>query len=353
VTTVGVLGGGQLGRMLAVAGVPLGVRCLVVEPVPHAPAAAVAEVITAPYDDQRALAELARRCDVVTVELEGVPVDALGWLAERVAVHPSPEAVAVAQDRRREKQAFGALGISVAPWSEGRPDTYPCLVKAARGGFDGRGQELVHDAQGWVAAADRLAPCITEQLVAFDRELSIVAARGVDGAFASYRLVENRHRDGILRTTIAPAPGVTRSLQRAADALIERLLGSLHYVGVATVELFQVGDRLVANEMAPRVHNSGHWTIDGATTSQFEQHLRAILGWPLGDPSARGAAAMVNIIGTEPDAAAVLAIGGAHLHRYGKLARPGRKLGHVTVVAASPEALAPALAAVQALVDHS
>ncbi len=351
-TTVGVLGGGQLGRMLAVAGVPLGVRCLVVEPVPDAPAAAVAEVITAPYDDPSALAELARRCDVVTVELEGVPIDALAWLAERVAVHPAPEAVAVAQDRRREKHSLAALGISVAPWTDGRPDSYPCLVKTARGGFDGRGQELVSDADAWVAAANRLAPCITEQLVAFDRELSIVAARGIDGSFAASPLVENHHRDGILRTTIAPAPGVSPALQRAADDLIGRLLDSLHYVGVATVELFQVGDRLVANEIAPRVHNSGHWTIEGAVTSQFEQHLRAILGWPLGDPSPRGAAAMVNLIGTEPDPAAVLAIPGAHLHRYGKAPRPGRKLGHVTVVAASPKALARPLAAVHALVNH-
>ncbi len=342
---LGIFGGGQLGRMLALAGVPLGVRALCVEPTPDPPVAACAEVLTADFADHDALEVLAGRCPVVTVELEGVPVTALHWLEARgVHVRPCPAAVAVAQDRLAEKRAFERLGIEVAPFEAGLPSEIglPCLVKARWGGFDGRGQLLAAhpgDLAGW-----RAEEVITEALVPFDRELSIVAARSADGTFRAYPVVENHHEGGILRRTIAPAPGLTPALQAAAEAIARRVADDLGYVGVLAVELFQVGDRLLANELAPRVHNSGHWTIEGAVTSQFEQHLRAVLGWPLGDPAPRGVSAMVNLIGHLPDEAAVLAVPGAHLHLYGKAPRPGRKIGHVTVVADDHRELADLLA---------
>jgi 5-(carboxyamino)imidazole ribonucleotide synthase len=341
VTTVGILGGGQLGRMLALAGVPLGIRCLAVEPAPDPPAGAAATVLAAAYDDPAALADLARRCDVVTIEVEHVPVDALAWLAERLPVHPSPQVVAVAQDRLAEKQLFTRLGIPTAPYAE--PERlaagFPTgtILKRRTGGFDGRGQARL----GPHAAATELAttvgalgaPALAEGVVAFERELSVVAARSPDGAIAIYPVVENRHRNGILRETVAPAPGPA-DWDADAGALVTQLMVALDLVGVLAVELFEVDGGLLANELAPRVHNSGHWTIEGAATSQFEQHLRAVCGLPLGDPSLRGPSAMVNLIGTEPAPRDVLALPGAHLHRYGKTARADRKLGHVTVVGA-------------------
>jgi 5-(carboxyamino)imidazole ribonucleotide synthase len=328
--TVGILGGGQLGRMLALAGTPLDVRFVVVEPAADPPAGVAADVLRAAYDDPSALAALARRCDVVTVELEHVPVEALRWLAERVLVRPPPEAVAITQDRQREKEALNAAGIPTAGWSASlRPFPAGTVVKRRFGGFDGRGQVVLAPGQTVEGVLD--GDCISEEVVAFQRELSIVAARAVDGTMACYPVVENRHADGILRTTVAPAPGADASLQVAAEAIAGTVAEALDYVGVLAVELFEVDGRLVANEIAPRVHNSGHWTIEGAETSQFEQHVRAICGWPLGSPRTPQAVAMVNIIGTLPDREAVLALPGAHLHVYGKASRPNRKLGHVTV----------------------
>jgi 5-(carboxyamino)imidazole ribonucleotide synthase len=330
VITIGILGGGQLGRMLALAGVPLGMHCVVVEPAPDPPAAVAADVIAAPYDDAEALVELARRCDVVTVELEHVPVDGLAWLAERLPVRPSPAAVAVTQDRRSEKEALGAAGIRTAPWAS-PPRAFPngTVVKRRLGGFDGRGQVVLGPGEPVDDVLD--GPCISEELVAFAREVSIVAARGLDGTVACYPVVENRHADGILRTTVAPAPGLTAAMQADAERIATAVLERLDYVGVLAVELFVVGGSLVANEVAPRVHNSGHWTIEGADTSQFEQHLRAIAGLPLGSTALRAPVAMVNLIGTEPDIEALLAVRGAHVHLYGKAPRAARKLGHVTV----------------------
>jgi 5-(carboxyamino)imidazole ribonucleotide synthase len=333
-TTVGVLGGGQLGRMLALAGAPLGIRLVVVEPGDDPPAAAAAEVIRAAYGDPAALDDLARRCDVVTVELEHVPVDALAWLAERLPVHPSPDVVAITQDRAVEKCALADAGIETAPWAHGLV-AFPggTVVKARRGGYDGRGQVVVADGDDLQSAAHLGPDVISEGVVALDRELSIVAARSVDGEIAAYPLVENLHADGILRRTLAPAPAVPPATGAAAASLARRLLETVGYVGVAAIELFEVAGALVANEVAPRVHNSGHWTIEGATTSQFEQHLRAITGMPLGGAEPRGVSAMINLIGQVPDLAAVLAVPGAHLHLYGKASRPARKLGHVTVTA--------------------
>jgi 5-(carboxyamino)imidazole ribonucleotide synthase len=356
VTTVGIIGGGQLGRMLALAGVPLGLRCLVVEPAPDPPAAAAAEVLCVPFDDPAALAELARRCDVVTIEVEHVPVDALAWLAERLPVQPSPEVVAVAQDRWAEKQLFTRLDIATAPY--GAPADLDegfatgTIVKRRAGGFDGRGQARLGpsaSAEDLCAAAEVLAaPCVAEGVVAFAREVSVVAARAIDGTMAVYPLVENHHDAGILRETLAPAPA-SDGLEPAAADLAQRVADALDLVGVLCLELFDVAGTLVANELAPRVHNSGHWTIEGAATNQFEQHLRAICGLPLGDPSLRSPSAMVNLIGAEPDHAALLALPGAHLHSYGKAARPDRKLGHVTVTGRDEAERDRRLAAVRAL----
>ena len=231
------------------------------------------------------------------------------------------------------------------------------ILKRRTGGFDGRGQVRLGpsaSADELTAAREELAvPAVAEGFVAFERELSVVAARSQTGEVAVYPVVENRHADGILRETIAPAPGLTASLQDAAAQLVTDLMDDLGHVGVLALELFEVDGALLANELAPRVHNSGHWTIEGAMTSQFEQHLRAVCGWPLGDTAARSPAAMVNVIGAEPDAAGILAVPGAHLHRYGKEPRPQRKIGHVTVVGADEEERDERLAAVRALVGRA
>jgi 5-(carboxyamino)imidazole ribonucleotide synthase len=360
-TTVGILGGGQLGRMLALAGVPLGVRCLVLEPAPSAPAGAAAEVVAAPYDDQRALEELARRCDVVTIEVEHVPVESLAWLAERLPVHPSPEVVAVGQDRLVEKQRLAELGILTAPWADaaGLEHGFPSgtILKRRTGGFDGRGQlRLGPSASPAAIEAARhelAAPAVAEAVVDFERELSVVAARSPAGDVAVYPVVENRHTGGILRETIAPAPGLSSLLQDAAARVVTDVMDDLGHVGVLALELFEVDGALLANELAPRVHNSGHWTIEGAMTSQFEQHLRAICGHPLGDTGVRGHAAMVNVIGTEPEPRDVLAVPGAHLHRYDKEPRPDRKIGHVTVVGADAAERDVRLDAVRTVVERA
>ena len=341
-TTVGVLGGGQLGRMLALAAAPLGIEVLVVEPSPDPPAAVAAEVIAAPYGDPAALAELARRCDVVTVELEGVPAEALAWLANRLPVRPGPAAVVATQDRLAEKQALAAAEVPTAPWAPGRRDFVGgTIVKARRGGYDGRSQERLLPGAAAAAALAGLGEddVISEGVVAFDREMSIVAARDTAGAIVAYPLVETRHHAGILRSVLAPAPGCSPDLQARAEAIASGFLSALDYVGVAAIELFQVGGDLVANEVAPRVHNSGHWTIEGAVTSQFEQHLRAVTGLPLGSPEPAGVSAMVNLIGADVADLAALAghprrpppslreVGSAGPEggpRHGRRTRPGR-----------------------------
>jgi 5-(carboxyamino)imidazole ribonucleotide synthase len=239
--------------------------------------------------------------------------------------------IAATQDRLAEKQLIRRCGLRTAPFDD--EATLPAIVKTRRGGFYGRGQRRVESADALVLALEELREPILESVVEFRRELSILAARGVDGSVAAYPVVENHHRDGLLRVTLAPAPELSDAVSAEAAMIVERLLDTLGYVGVLAVELFETDAGLVVNELAPRVHNSGHWTIEGAVTSQFEQHLRAVCGLPLGDASAVGVSAMLNIIGVEPDPVAVMAIPGAHLHRYGKSPRPGRKLGHVTVTA--------------------
>ena len=346
-----VLGGGQLGRMLGLAAIPLGVRCRFLDPVAGAPAEAVGPLVVGPLGDPDALAAVAAGADVVTYEWEGVPAEGARELARRVPVRPAWPALAVAQDRLAEKTAFRRLGIGVAEFAaiDSLADLdaalatigAPAVLKTRQGGYDGKGQFVLRDVTDADAAFAALGgvPLILEAMVPFDREVSIIAARGLDGAVRCFPLVDNTHRDGILRVSRAPAPRVDDALQAAGEAIAQKLLDDLDYIGVLTVELFEVDGTLLANEIAPRVHNSGHWTIEGAETSQFEQHLRAVLGWPLGSPAVRGHAAMLNAIGELPPRAEVLAVPGARFHDYGKTPRPGRKVGHVTVVAGTADAL--------------
>jgi 5-(carboxyamino)imidazole ribonucleotide synthase len=359
---VGVLGAGQLGRMLALAGYPLGLRFRFFDPTPNAPAGHLAPQIVGGYDSHAALDRFAKGLTYATYEFENVPVSAARYVAGRVPIFPPVAALEVAQDRLAEKTFFTQLSIPTPPFAP--VDTWPALraacheiglpavLKTRRGGYDGKGQWVLRSpeeaATAWQEAEGQ--PLILEGFVPFARELSILAVRGWDGATACYPLVENTHRGGILRRSLAPAPDVSAVLQTRAAGYAKRVLDALGYVGVLAIELFQVGDDLLANEMAPRVHNSGHWTIEGAVTSQFANHLRAGLRWPLGATEARGASAMLNLIGTLPDPAAVLAVPGAALHLYGKEPRPGRKLGHVTLCADDPAALAERLPALAALI---
>ncbi|MGH2631268.1 MAG: 5-(carboxyamino)imidazole ribonucleotide synthase, partial [Actinomycetota bacterium] len=316
---VGIIGGGQLGRMLALAGYDLGTTCTTLDPDAGSPAAAVAPAIVGAYDDPDRLADLSDRVDVVTYEFENVPVGAARLVEERRPVFPPTAALEAAQDRLAEKQLFERVGLPVPAWTavdslaalEGglaRLGT-PAVLKTRRLGYDGKGQAVIHDPvlaeDAWRSVGE--VACTLESFVDFDRELSIVAARGRDGDMAAFPLVENHHREGILRLTRAPAPGLGSALQEAAEAHAHAVMAELGYVGVLAIELFQVGERLLGNEMAPRVHNSGHWTMEGAEVSQFEMHLRAVSGLPLGSTRPVGVSAMVNLIGEMPDAAAVLA----------------------------------------------
>ncbi len=343
--TVAIVGGGQLGRMLALAGIPLGLRFRFLEPGDDPPAAAVGEVVRAPYADREGLERLVQGAGVVTYEFENVPVDAAEWLQERAPVHPPPAALAMAQDRLVEKEAFRRLGIRTAPYYrvDSRADLdagleavgLPAVLKTRRMGYDGKGQVVIRQATdadaGWEKLGGR--SLLLEGFVEFSRELSILAVRSTSGETAFYPLVENDHRGGILVRSTAPAPGAPPELQERAEALATKVLDDLQYVGVLAVELFQVGEELLANEMAPRVHNSGHWTQDGTRTSQFENHLRAVVGLPLGSTRVRGErAVMVNILGDVPAREALAAIPGARIHLYDKEPRPARKVGHVNLV---------------------
>jgi 5-(carboxyamino)imidazole ribonucleotide synthase len=348
--------------MLGLAGVPLGVRCRFLDPSANAPAAALGDVVAAGLADPAGLDAVASRADVVTYEWEGVPAEAVRRLEASLPVRPGSRPLAVAQDRLEEKTAFGRLGIPVAPFTtvDDRAGLdaaiasigLPAILKARRGGYDGKGQHVLRVRRDTAAAFATVGgdAAVLEQCIPFSRELSIVAARGLDGEIRCYPVVENVHRDGILRTTRAPAGGLGVGLQEQARKIAVRLLDELDYVGVLAVELFEHAGQLLANEFAPRVHNSGHWTIEGAETSQFEQHLRAILGWPLGSPAPRGHAVMVNCIGGLPAREDVLAVPGAHFHSYDKEARPGRKVGHVTIVGDDPTALAERADRIEALV---
>ncbi len=355
---VGILGGGQLARMMALAGLPLGLRFKVLDPAADACAAECAPLVNAAFDDVPALDALAGEVDVVTFDFENVPADSAQRLAGRLPVHPSPAALAVAQDRLSEKTLFRELDIPVPAFAavdsrEGLEQALdevgvPCILKTRRFGYDGKGQFRIRgraDAEAaWQALGAQAGRVglILEAFVPFDGEVSVVAVRGRDGEFRAWPLTANWHVDGVLSASLAPAP-VPAAVQDTALAYARRLAERLDYVGVFALELFRRGDALLANEMAPRVHNSGHWTIEGAETSQFENHLRAVLGLPLGSTAMRGHACMLNWIGAMPDAAAVLAQAGGHWHDYGKEAREGRKVGHATFRADSAQALAHAL----------
>ena len=357
-TTVGILGGGQLARMLALSGAPLGLRFLVLDATPDACAAQFAPLLQADYRDEKGLAEFAARVDVATFDFENVPAESAQWLADRIPVFPSPRALSVAQDRLAEKSLFRELGIPVPEFaaidSRAGLDAAlaaigtPCILKTRRLGYDGKGQFRIKspaDADAaWAALGAQAGSVglILEGFVAFQRELSVVAARGRDGELRAWPLTENWHESGILSASLAPAR-VDAALQAQALAAARKVAEALDYVGVFALELFLKDGVLLANEMAPRVHNSGHWTIEGAQTSQFQNHLRAVLGLPLGDTRAVGHSVMLNWIGAMPPAAPVLSEACGHWHDYGKSAREGRKVGHATFRADSRDELAAAL----------
>ncbi|HEX8662725.1 MAG TPA: 5-(carboxyamino)imidazole ribonucleotide synthase [Beijerinckiaceae bacterium] len=348
--TLGIVGGGQLGRMIALAAARYGLKVHVYCPEPDSPAFAVAGRHTRkPYDDEAALAAFADAVDVVTYEFENVPRRTAEILGARKPLRPGVEALATTQDRFAEKSFVAGLGIPTAPFRAVGSEAdlamalqeigRPAVLKTRRFGYDGKGQVMIRPD---TAVADawrnlRGAPCILEGFVPFWREVSVVAARTADGAFAAYDLCHNTHRNHILDLTRVPA-GVSPETEREAVAVAQKIAAALDYVGVLAVEMFVVreggGERVVVNEIAPRVHNSGHWTIEGAATSQFEQHVRAVCGWPLGSPARLGRIEMTNLIGHDADRwRALLEEPGAHLHLYGKAeARSGRKMGHVTRV---------------------
>lgn len=345
---LGILGGGQLARMLTLAAAPLGIKTLVVDTSAEACAGQVAPLIVADWSDREALAEFASGVDVVTFDFENVPASTAEWLAGRVAVYPNPGALAVAQDRLTEKTLFRECGLATPEFVavDTREDLgralavtgAPAILKTRRLGYDGKGQfRLRSDADAdaaWEALGAQAAihGLILEAFVPFERELSVIAVRGRDGEFRTWPLTRNWHADGVLSLSLAPAPDI-EALQPRATALARKLAERLDYVGVFALELFVKDGELLGNEMAPRVHNSGHWTIEGAHASQFENHVRAVLGLPLGDTGARGASLMFNWIGALPDPAPVLCTVDGHWHDYGKQARPGRKVGHATLCA--------------------
>lgn len=352
--TLGILGGGQLGRYFVIAARVMGYRTMVLEPDPLAPAGAVADVhLVAAYDDPAALRQMAEQCAVVTTEFENPPSSALQLLTDSIPVRPSPSAIAIAQDRRMEKRFLADLGVPTAPFaiiettddSDSHGISFPAILKTARLGYDGKGQATVTDRTQLVEAWDSMhrVACVLEQRLRLDREVSVLLARSPHGHTVVYPLAENTHVNGILDISVVPAH-VPTEVAADAVAVAGRIAAALDFVGVLAVEMFVVDGALMVNELAPRPHNSGHWTLDGAQTDQFEQQVRAVCGLRLGDPSLNvPAAAMVNLLGDvwangEPDWLAAIDAAGAHLHLYGKReARPGRKMGHLTMLAHSTD----------------
>ncbi len=348
---VGILGGGQLGRMLALAGYPLGIRFRFLEPSPGPPVTGLGDIVAERYDDVQAALRFAEDLDVVTYEFENVPVATAEALAGVVPVYPPPAALEMAQDRLAEKQGFRDLEIPTAAFRA--VDTQadlaeavealglPAVLKTRRLGYDGKGQFVLQaeadQEEAWSALGGRAL--LLEGWVPFRRELSILGVRSRSGEARFYPLVETHHGHGILERAFAPAPGISADVQTQAESYARRVMERLEYVGVLAVELFDTEQGLMANEMAPRVHNSGHWTQDCAPHCQFENHMRAVCGLPLGSTAVTAHAAMVNLLGQVPTNAEILALPGAHLHLYGKAPRPGRKLGHVNVGGEDPEAV--------------
>ena len=339
--TIGIVGAGQLGRMMALAGYPLGFDFLFVDRDARTPGGQVGPILEGELTDRNLLGQLSESCEVLTFDWENIPVEALDGLPGKARIAPPLRALAAAQDRLSEKRTFELLGIATTRYAsvDSRESLelavksigLPGVLKTRRMGYDGKGQFVLRKPADLDRAWEALgkAPLLYENLVPFDGEVSIIAVRGLKGEIAFYPLNLNVHRDGILRMTRAPYgnPSLSRQAQRAARKLLEHF----KYVGVLTIEFFVKRGKLVANEMAPRVHNSGHWTIEGADTSQFENHVRAIAGLPLGSTKPRGHSAMLNLVGEMPTRDALLAEPALHWHDYGKAARPGRKLGHLTI----------------------
>jgi 5-(carboxyamino)imidazole ribonucleotide synthase len=342
---VGIVGAGQLGRMLALAGYPLGLRCLFLDRSSEAPGAQVAPILVGELEDSARLLELASRSDVVTFDWENISGAALAPLEKVTAIRPPRAALEVAQDRLQEKALFKALRIPVAAHAaiDSKDDLLratrklgiPGVLKTRRMGYDGKGQFVIHQSDDVGVAWARMGGpgLIYEKFQVFSREVSLIGARSAAGEIVYYPLSANTHAGGVLRYSIAPF--VNRPLERMARRYLKKVMETLSYVGVLSIEFFVVKGRLIANEMAPRVHNSGHWTIDGCVTSQFENHLRAICGLPLGSTRALGHAAMINFLGQMPRVETLLAIDSLAYHDYGKEPRPGRKLGHCTITRTS------------------
>jgi 5-(carboxyamino)imidazole ribonucleotide synthase len=337
-TKIGILGTGQLGRMLALAGYPLGHRFRFLDPASDAPAGWLAPHLAVDYADESTLETFANELDVITYEFENVPVEAARYLEKFVSVYPPPIALEKAQDRFVEKSFFCQLGIPTPMFTTEINDTlgFPTVLKTRQMGYDGKGQKILNSKSD--LGSENFHGMILEEFVSFDRELSVIGARNKSGQAKFYPLVENHHRDGILRLSLVTG-NVSVELQRQAEEYASRVMSALNYVGVLAIEFFEKDGRLLANEMAPRVHNSGHWTIEGAVTSQFENHLRALCDLPIGSTNPRGVCAMINLVGTLPDVKSILKIDGAHLHLYDKAPRPRRKIGHVTFVENDVETL--------------
>lgn len=344
--TIGILGGGQLGRMLSVAASRLGFRCHIFEPGAEPPAGQVAwKVTTAPYEDAAALTAFAESVDVVTYEFENIPTAALDLIERLRPIHPNRRALAISQDRLQEKAFLNGIGLATAPWAAVEDMASlevalatigtPSILKTTRLGYDGKGQARIKAAEDAPAALAAMAgaPAVLEGFVGFSCEISVIAARGLDGSVSCFDPGENVHRDGILHTTTVPAR-VSPALRSDAVLIAAKILNALDYVGVLGVELFVTPKGLLVNEIAPRVHNSGHWTQAGCTVDQFEQHIRALAGWPLGDGSRYADVEMLNLIGDDVTQVPTLAKEPrTQIHLYGKAeAKPGRKMGHVNRV---------------------
>lgn len=339
---VGILGGGQLGRMLALAGCPLGLEFRVFDPSPAACGAQVAEHVCASFEDKNALERFSDGLDAVTYEWENVPVEFAREVESRVPIFaPASKELEIVQDRLSQKTFISGLGIAVAPFARVltladldaalREIGFPAVLKTCRSGYDGKGQVVIRSLADAEAAWAKIGgvPLVLEAFIAFERELSIISVHGHGGQRAFYQLAENRHRDGILRVSVAPAPDLKPGLQELAEEIATSVAKGLDHVGVLAIEFFEHQGRLIINEVATRVHNSGHWTMDGAQVSQFENHLRAVVGLPLGDTRTLAPTVMVNLIGSVPSSVDLLRIAGAKLHLYGKSPASGRKLGHV------------------------
>ncbi len=355
---IGVIGGGQLGRMLALAGTPLGMNFAFLDPAPDACAQALGEHIRADYSDQNHLRQLADEVDLVTFEFESVPAETVAFLSQFVPVYPSAESLRIARDRWFEKSMFRELGIPTPEFANilSQADLndavatigLPAVLKTRTLGYDGKGQKVLRQPEDVTDAFAELGsvPCILEGFVPFSGEVSLVAVRGREGETRFYPLVHNTHEAGILRLSVASS---AHPLQSLAEDYVRRVLEKLNYVGVLAFEFFEVDGGLKANEIAPRVHNSGHWTIEGAECSQFENHLRAVAGLPLGSTAKVGESAMLNFIGSVPDVSAVIAVEDCHLHHYGKAFKAGRKVGHATLRCVDQATLAARISDVEAL----